>query len=196
MLSRAKAGLLRIDHSAAREALYDDQSPLRTSDPTLSVGDLAAAYKKQLLAVERTWRDCKCSLGLRPGLPPPRGPNPRTRPITLAGTAPYPRYRNPHRRHLAQTYATNWTACTRSPSPDRRPHRATLRAHQRPEDYPGRARPTRTPKYLDFTPLPKPPGSPASYSKTTHIDYTTFALVTPTLSDLDANFHYLRKSGL
>lgn len=117
LLSRAKAGLLRIDHSAAREALYDDQSPLRTSDPTLSVGDLAAAYKKQLLAVERTWRDCKCSLGLRPGLPPPRGPNPRTRPITLAGTAPYPRYRNPHRRHLAQTYDTNWTACTRSPSP-------------------------------------------------------------------------------
>ena len=31
----------------------------------MSPGDLAAAYK-QLLAVERGWRDCKSSLGLRP----------------------------------------------------------------------------------------------------------------------------------
>ena len=38
---------------------------LRTSDPTLTAEDLAAAYK-QLLAVERGWRDCKSSLGLRP----------------------------------------------------------------------------------------------------------------------------------
>ena len=38
---------------------------LRTSDPTLTAEDLAAAYK-QLIAVERGWRDCKTSLGLRP----------------------------------------------------------------------------------------------------------------------------------
>src|SRR5699024_10264369 len=38
---------------------------LRTSDPTLSAEDLAAAYK-QLLAVETGWRDMKGHLGLRP----------------------------------------------------------------------------------------------------------------------------------
>ena len=38
---------------------------LRTSDLTLTAEDLAAAYK-QLIAVERGWRDCKTSLGLRP----------------------------------------------------------------------------------------------------------------------------------
>ena len=38
---------------------------LRTSDLTQTAEDLAAAYK-QLLAVERGWRDCKTSLGLRP----------------------------------------------------------------------------------------------------------------------------------
>jgi len=38
---------------------------LRTSDLTLTSEDLAAAYK-QLLAVERGWRDMKGALGLRP----------------------------------------------------------------------------------------------------------------------------------
>ena len=59
-------GLLRIDRAAAaREAHYDGKWLLRTSDPTLTAEDLAAAYK-QLIAVERGWRDCKTSLGLRP----------------------------------------------------------------------------------------------------------------------------------
>jgi len=38
---------------------------LRTSDPTLTPEDLAAAYK-QLLQVENGWRDMKGHLGLRP----------------------------------------------------------------------------------------------------------------------------------
>jgi transposase len=38
---------------------------LRTSDTTLTADDLAAAYK-QLLQVERGWRDMKGALGLRP----------------------------------------------------------------------------------------------------------------------------------
>ena len=38
---------------------------LRTSDTTLTPEDLAAAYK-QLLAVERGWRDMKGALRLRP----------------------------------------------------------------------------------------------------------------------------------
>lgn len=66
LLRRTKTGLLRIDRAAAaREAHYDGKWLLRTSDLTLTPEDLAAAYK-QLLAVERGWRDCKSSLGLRP----------------------------------------------------------------------------------------------------------------------------------
>mgnify|MGYP001305491882 FL=1 len=66
LLRRTTTGLLRIDRAAAaREAHYDGKWLLRTSDLTLTAQDLAAAYK-QLLAVERGWRDCKSSLGLRP----------------------------------------------------------------------------------------------------------------------------------
>jgi IS4 transposase len=66
LLRHTKTGLLRIDRAAAaREAHYDGKWLLRTSDLTLTAEDLAAAYK-QLLAVERGWRDCKSSLGLRP----------------------------------------------------------------------------------------------------------------------------------
>jgi hypothetical protein len=66
LLRRTATGLLRIDRAAAqREAHYDGKWLLRTSDLTLSAEDLAAAYK-QLLAVERGWRDAKTSLGLRP----------------------------------------------------------------------------------------------------------------------------------
>jgi len=66
LLRRTTTGLLRIDRAAAdREAHYDGKWLLRTSDLTLTAEDLAAAYQ-QLLAVERGWRDCKSSLGLRP----------------------------------------------------------------------------------------------------------------------------------
>ena len=65
-LRRTAKGLLRIDHAAAkREARLDGKWLLRTSDSTLSPEDLAAAYK-QLLQVERGWRDLKGALGLRP----------------------------------------------------------------------------------------------------------------------------------
>jgi hypothetical protein len=65
-LRRTSNGLLRIDRTAAnREAHLDGKWLLRTSDRTLTPDDLAAAYK-QLIAVERRWRDCKGSLGLRP----------------------------------------------------------------------------------------------------------------------------------
>jgi DDE family transposase len=65
-LRRTKTGLLRIDHGAVtREAHLDGKWLLRTSDVTLTPDDLAAAYK-QLLAVERGWRDFKGALGLRP----------------------------------------------------------------------------------------------------------------------------------
>ena len=65
-LRRTTTGLLRIDRGTlAREAHLDGKWLLRTSDQTLTPADLAAAYK-QLIAVERGWRDAKGALGLRP----------------------------------------------------------------------------------------------------------------------------------
>ena len=60
------AGLLRVDRAAvAAEARLDGKFLLRTSDPTLSAEDVAVGYK-QLLEVERGWRDMKSTLDLRP----------------------------------------------------------------------------------------------------------------------------------
>ena len=65
-LRRTASGLLRVDAAAVkRESHLDGKWLLRTSDVTLTPEDLAAAYK-QLLQVERGWRDMKGSLGLRP----------------------------------------------------------------------------------------------------------------------------------
>ncbi len=65
-LRRTSGGLLRVDHAMIRrETHLDSKWLLRTSDTTLTPDDLAAAYK-QLLAVERGWRDMKGALRLRP----------------------------------------------------------------------------------------------------------------------------------
>jgi len=65
-LRTTPGGLLRIDRAAVRaEARLDGKFLLRTSDPTLSVADIALGYK-QLLEVERGWRDMKSTLELRP----------------------------------------------------------------------------------------------------------------------------------
>jgi hypothetical protein len=65
-LRRTPTGLLRVDQAAIRrEQHLDGKWLLRTSDLTLTPDDLAAAYK-QLIAVERGWRDMKGALGLRP----------------------------------------------------------------------------------------------------------------------------------
>jgi len=59
-------GRLRIDRAAIEaEARLDGKFLLRTSDPTLSAEDVALAYK-QLIQVERGWRDMKSTLDLRP----------------------------------------------------------------------------------------------------------------------------------
>jgi hypothetical protein len=59
-------GLLRVDKAAIeREANLDGKFLLRSSDPTLSSEDIALGYK-QLLEVERGWRDMKQIIDLRP----------------------------------------------------------------------------------------------------------------------------------
>jgi IS4 transposase len=61
-----KSGLLRIDRAAiAADVKLDGKFLLRTSDPTLDAEDVALGYK-QLLQVERGWRDLKLHLDLRP----------------------------------------------------------------------------------------------------------------------------------
>lgn len=65
-LRQTSTGLLRVDRAAVRaEAHLDGKFLLRSSDPTLSAEDIALGYK-QLLQVERGWRDMKTTLDLRP----------------------------------------------------------------------------------------------------------------------------------
>ena len=65
-LRQTPGGLLRVDRAAVRaEAHVDGKFLLRSSDPTLSAEDIALGYK-QLLQVERGWRDMKTTLDLRP----------------------------------------------------------------------------------------------------------------------------------
>jgi Transposase DDE domain len=59
-------GLLRLDKAAVKaEANLDGKYLLRSSDPRLSAEDIALGYK-QLLQVERGWRDIKQVIDLRP----------------------------------------------------------------------------------------------------------------------------------
>jgi hypothetical protein len=59
-------GLLRIDAAKAKaEENLDGKYLLRTSDPAMSAEDIALGYK-QLLEVERGWRDLKQVIDLRP----------------------------------------------------------------------------------------------------------------------------------
>ena len=149
LLRRTTTGLLRIDRAAVeREAHYDGKWLLRTSDPTLTAEDLAAAYK-QLLAVERGWRDCKSSLGLRPVY---HHREDRIRAhvqlcwlalllIRVAETRAGDTWRNLRheldRMHLVTLATADGRVAQRSAT------------HQRPQDHPGRPRPART------APLPR-----------------------------------------
>ena len=60
------SGLLRVDKARAKaEENLDGKYLLRTSDPRLSSEDIALGYR-QLLLVERGWRDMKQVIDLRP----------------------------------------------------------------------------------------------------------------------------------
>ena len=59
-------GLLRTDRARAKaEENLDGKYLLRSADPHMTAEDIAAGYK-QLLEVERGWRDMKSVLDLRP----------------------------------------------------------------------------------------------------------------------------------
>jgi transposase len=59
-------GLLRVDKAKAKaEENLDGKYLLRSADPHMTAEDIAAGYK-QLLEVERGWRDMKSVLDLRP----------------------------------------------------------------------------------------------------------------------------------
>jgi DDE family transposase len=65
-LRTTPGGLLRIDASRAKaEENLDGKYLLRTSDPAMSAEDIALGYR-QLLDVERGWRDLKQVIDLRP----------------------------------------------------------------------------------------------------------------------------------
>jgi hypothetical protein len=65
-LRQTPGGLLRVDRAAVHaEQHLDGRFLLRSSDPTLTAEDIALGYK-QLLQVERGWRDMKTTLDLRP----------------------------------------------------------------------------------------------------------------------------------
>jgi transposase len=66
LLRVTKGGLLRVDQAAVeREVHLDGKYLVRSSDPTLTTDEIALGYK-QLLQVERGWRDMTTTLELRP----------------------------------------------------------------------------------------------------------------------------------
>ena len=145
---RAAARRPRRDPPGAH---LDGKWLLRTSDTTLTPDDLAAAYK-QLLAVERGWRDMKGALRAAPGVPPPRRPHPRPHPAVLAGAAAHPGGRERRRRHLAQHPPRTRPHGTWSPWPP-----TTARSRNAPRSPPG-TRPSsphsdlpEPARYFDFT---------------------------------------------
>nr|WP_186763394.1 hypothetical protein [Lentzea tibetensis] len=65
-LRTTPGGLLRIDQTRVKsEENLDGKYLLRTSDPKMTAEDIALGYK-QLLEVERGWRDMKQVIDLRP----------------------------------------------------------------------------------------------------------------------------------
>ena len=159
----------------AREAHYDGKWLLRTSDLTLTAEDLAAAYK-QLLAVERGWRDCKSASGCARSTTTARIVSAPTSNCVgwhcCSSGSPKPRtgdtWRNLRheldRMHLVTLATGDGRVAQRSALTS--DQKTILAALDLPEP----------PKYLDFTPDTDPaaktdgtPGSPASCSNTTQI---------------------------
>jgi transposase len=125
-------GLLRVDKTATKaEANLDGKYLLRSSDPHLPAEDIALGYK-QLLEVERGWRDMKQIIDLRPVY---HRLEDRIRAHVILcwlGAAADPCHRDHHRHHLASPPPRP------GPPPRRRLHRPDRqlppahRPHQNP----------------------------------------------------------------
>ena len=153
-LRRTPAGCCASTAAAIRrEAGLDGKWLLRTNDDTLTPDDLAAAYK-QLIAVERGWRDMKGAAQAAARLPLPRGPHPRPRPAVLAGAAAHPGRRDRHQRHLAQPAARTRPDAPGHPRHHRRPGRPALRGHPRPAGHP--PAPLTCPNHRSSSTSPRP----------------------------------------
>jgi len=142
-LRRTQAGLLRIDRAAVKRDTPGRQmatAHLRSDVDLRGPGrrlQAAARGRTRLAGHERR-------PGAAAGVPLPRGPNPRPRPALLARAAAHPGRREHHRRHLAQHPPRTRPDAPAHPGHPRRPGRAALRPHPRPEDHPGRPQPART----------------------------------------------------
>src|SRR5260370_40759973 len=90
------AGLLRIDKARTKaEENLDGKYLLRSSGPHLSAEDIALGYK-QLLEVERGWRDMKQVIDLRPVYHRRQGPIPAHLIPFLPRPPPIRLTENPH----------------------------------------------------------------------------------------------------
>ncbi|SNT63027.1 hypothetical protein SAMN05443665_10833 [Actinomadura meyerae] len=100
-LRTTPTGKLRIDTTKIKaEENLDGKYLLRCSDPHLSAEDIALG-DKQLLEVERGWRDMRQIIDLRTRLPPARRTHPRPHHPLLARPAPHPDHQDHYRHHLA-----------------------------------------------------------------------------------------------
>ncbi|MER6076602.1 hypothetical protein ABT187_49780, partial [Streptomyces sp. NPDC001817] len=144
-------GLLRIDAAKIKaEENLDGKYLLRTSDPKTTTEDIALGYK-QLLEVERGWRDMKQVIDLRPVFhrkeerirahvllcwlctaPGPHRRDPDR--ADLADTAPrtrpdQARYLHRARRHVPAAHRDHQTPTRAAERPQARPTAAVLPAH-------------------------------------------------------------------
>ena len=155
-LRQTKTGKLRIDRAAVNaEAHLDGKFLLRTSDPTLTAEDVALGYK-QLLEIERAWRDMKTTLDLRPVH---HRKEDRIRAhVLLCWLALLldPNRREPSPRHLAQPPRRAPAHAPRHLHRPRRHQPTAHRAHHPPTRHPPR------PRCRTAAAVPAPPSARAS----------------------------------
>ena len=197
LVRRLNDGRFRIDKAAiAHEEKLDGKWLLRTSDDSLTPTDLAVAYK-QLLEVERGWRDMKGSLGLRPVFHHREDRIRSHVQLCWLGAPSHPRNRERDRRHLAQRPPRARPDAPRDHGDRRRPGGP---AHQlRPQVRPRSSPPSRSTSpagssISSFRPLPR---NPRSQARVVTRPVCAVAAVLPGQHHFPgvSCAHHLRKSG-
>jgi Transposase DDE domain len=154
-LSRRKGKLVVDQTKVGADAKLDGKFLLSCTDDTIPAADLAVLYK-QLIEVERSWRDLKHVLDLRPIYHRKRGTHPRPRHLVLPGADAGAGRRDHHRRHLA---AAAPRTGAHAPGRVHRPCRTRHPAHR---DHPTPARATARPPDQRAAAGAGPPGRPAA----------------------------------